>query len=206
MRIGLFGGTFDPIHLGHLIVAEACREQAQLDAVWFIPAARPPHKLEQPITPYDRRADMVALAITGQPLFELNRIEKDRPGPSFTVHTLRELREQHPAHHYFLILGADSLPDFQQWREPIELIQRAELLVVARPGSELMSAESLAASVQLSDVSALRMTIIDSPLIEVASRVIRDKVARGKTIRYLTPRAVEEYIRERRLYANPELD
>jgi len=197
MRIGIFGGTFDPIHLGHLIVAEQAREQASLDEVWFVPAARPPHKLDQSISPFDRRAEMISLAITGQPQFRLERIEKDRPGPSFTVDTLSELQTAHPEHTFALIVGADCLPDLKNWREPQRILELAELVVSARPGWPMMEREELLKSVAL---TTLRMSRVDVPQVEIASREIRQRTAEGRTIRYLTTRAVEEYIRERKLY------
>src|SRR5438132_13227938 len=96
MRIGVFGGTFDPVHTAHLILAEQCREQAQLDQVWFIPAARPPHKQDRSLTAFRHRLEMLALALAGQPTFVINDLEKDRPGPSYTVETLHELHHRHP--------------------------------------------------------------------------------------------------------------
>src|SRR5580692_11114015 len=96
MRIGVFGGTFDPVHFGHLIMAEQCREQAALDQVWFVPSARPPHKVDQPLTPFAQRVEMLALALAGQPAFRVEEIEKDRPGPSYTADTLDDLSRFHP--------------------------------------------------------------------------------------------------------------
>src|SRR5579862_1416802 len=127
MRIGIFGGTFDPVHLGHLISAEQAREQAQLDQVWFVPSARPPHKLEQPITPFERRVEMLQLALAGQPNFVVDLIEKDRPGPSFTVDTLADLKRTHSRDEFFLILGADCLADFHTWRQPERILELATL-------------------------------------------------------------------------------
>ena len=106
MRVGVFGGTFDPVHLGHLILAEQCREQAALDQVLFIPSARPPHKQNVPVTPFDRRVEMLALAISGQPAFRIDEMEKDRPGPSYTVDTLRILKVRLAAPSCFSSWGA----------------------------------------------------------------------------------------------------
>src|SRR6516165_6912268 len=108
-KIGIFGGTFDPVHLGHLIMADQCREQARLDQVWFIPAARPPHKQDQPLTPFVYRVEMLALAIAGMPAFRVDELEKDRPGPSYTAETLAALRRQHPEDAFFLLVGSDTL-------------------------------------------------------------------------------------------------
>src|SRR5262249_29493095 len=111
MRIGVFGGTFDPVHFAHLIIVEQCREQAQLDQVWFVPAARPPHKQGRNVTPFRHRVEMLALAIAGNAAFRINELEKDRPGSSYTVDTLNELQRQHPGTDFWLILGSDCLPD-----------------------------------------------------------------------------------------------
>src|SRR3712207_5576514 len=134
MRIGVFGGTFDPVHLGHLILAEQCREQAQLDQVWFIPAARPPHKQDRPLTPFAQRLEMLALALAGHPAFRADDLEKDRPGPSYTVDTLEEVRRRQPGQELELLIGSDCLPDLPRWREPVRILELAGLLVVARPG------------------------------------------------------------------------
>src|SRR5438045_5686778 len=107
MRIGVFGGTFDPVHLAHLIVAEQCREQARLERVLFVPAARPPHKPERVLTPFERRVEMLALAVAGQPAFQVDELEKDRPGPSYTVDTLEALRAKFPDAELCLVMGGD---------------------------------------------------------------------------------------------------
>src|SRR5262245_8805646 len=134
MRIGVFGGAFDPIHFGHLIIAEQCREQAKLDQVWFVPTARPPHKDAQALTPFDRRVEMIRLAVAGNPAFLVEELEKDRPGPSYTADTLNELQRRNPGAELYLILGSDCLPDLPMWHEPKRIIVAAKLLVVARPG------------------------------------------------------------------------
>src|SRR5438876_207069 len=131
MRIGLFGGTFDPVHVAHLILAEQCREQGRLDEVRFVIAARPPHK-PQPAVPFAQRVEMLSLAISGQPAFRVEELERDRPGPSYTVDTLEELRRRHPDAELVLIIGSDSLHDLPLWYEPVRILQLAELLVTAR--------------------------------------------------------------------------
>ena len=134
MRIGVFGGTFDPVHLGHLILAEQAREQAQLDQVWFVPAARPPHKPDRALTALHHRVEMLALAVAGQPAFVINELEKDRPGPSYTVETLQELHRRHADIDWHLLVGADCLPDLPTWREPVRIAELARLVIPARPG------------------------------------------------------------------------
>ena len=200
MRIGIFGGTFDPVHLGHLILAEQCREQAQLDQVWFVPAARPPHKQEQPLTPFERRAEMLALAVAGQPVFRIQDLERRRPGPSFTADTLAEIHQQQPDDELFLLTGSDVLPDLPQWHEPVRIVELATLLVVARPGWAVWSEEELRSVLQLPSAGPLRLQVIQAPLIDISSRDLRRRVSAGRTIRYLVPRAVEAYIESHHLY------
>ncbi len=200
MRIGIFGGTFDPVHYGHLIVAEQAREQANLDQVWFVPSARPPHKLEQPITPFDRRADMLQLAVAGQPNFQVVLLEKERPGPSFTVDTLVDLKRAYPADELCLIVGADCLPDFHTWREPARILELATLVAVARPGWDLWTPERLAHAIGLKAEHAVRLETVQIPLIGIASRDMRVRAREGRSLLYFTPRAVEVFIREKKIY------
>jgi nicotinate-nucleotide adenylyltransferase len=202
MQIGLFGGTFDPIHLGHLILAERVREEAGLDAVWFLPSYQPPHKTDRPITRFEHRADMTALAIVGQPLFRMEPIERELPPPSYTVQTLEALQTQHPGTEFQLIVGADCLPDLPKWRDPQALLKRVSLIAVPRPGVWLWTVSRLAQSLGVAE-SEVRLKVISCPLVEIASREIRYRVAAQKSIRYLVPRSIEEYIREKKLYQAP---
>lgn len=203
MRIGIFGGTFDPIHLGHLIVAEQCQEQARLDEVWFLVAARPPHKGRSPLTPFDRRRDMIELAIAGNPRFRVSDVENQRPGPSYTADTLTELRRARPEVDWHLILGADSVADLPHWYDPIRIVAQAALLVVTRPGWELPSVERLREALRLPPEQPLRLAPVDSPLIDISSRDLRRRVAEGRSIRYLVPSAVAAYIADKKLYRSP---
>jgi nicotinate-nucleotide adenylyltransferase len=200
MRIGVFGGTFDPVHLGHLILAEQCREQAALDQVWFVPAARPPHKLNHELTPFARRVEMLALAVAGHAPFRVEEIERDRPGPSYTADTLEELAAKHPNVDWHFILGSDSLPDLPLWHEPLRVLRMAQLLVVARPGHPIMAAEELRTALALPADAELRMQTIEAPLIEIASSDLRRRTRQGRSLRYLVPRAVECYIEDKGLY------
>ena len=199
MLIGIFGGTFDPPHVGHLIMAERCREAANLDEVWFLVAYRPPHKADETVTRFEHRCDMAALAITGQPAFRVEPVEKELPPPSYTAATLAELRHRHPGHDFHLILGGDSVADLPKWHEPGKVVAAAGLIGVARPGVEPVPADRLAAALGL-PADGVRLQWVDSPLIDVASREIRRRAGEGKTVRYLVPRAVEEFVRERGLY------
>jgi nicotinate-nucleotide adenylyltransferase len=200
MRIGVFGGTFDPIHVGHLIVAEQCRELGRLDEVWFVPSARPPHKVDSPLTPLDRRAEMLQLALAGQPRFRLEPIERDRPGPSYTADTLDDLHARYSDAELALILGADCLPDLPGWHEPLRIIERATLLIAVRPGFALWSPDQLAQALGLPSPERVRMQIVNVPLIGISSRDLRQRAAEGQSLLYLVPRAVEVYIKEKHLY------
>lgn len=199
MRIGLFGGTFDPIHVGHLILAERCREEAGLEEVWFLPSYVPPHKTERTITRFEQRCEMVALATAGQPAFRVERIEKELPPPSFTSETLAELRARHPEHEFSLVIGGDSLREFPTWHNPRKVLELARLVAVPRPGTGAVTAEELAAKLEL-PAERVRLLLVECPAIDIASREIRARVKEGKSIRFLVPRSIEEYIRERKLY------
>ena len=199
-RIGIFGGTFDPVHMGHLIMAEQCREAGQLDQVWFIPAARPPHKQDRPLTPFAQRAEMLALAIAGMPAFRVEELEKDRPGPSYTADTLEELTRRHPQTAFALLLGSDCLPDLPGWHRPERILELAELLIFARPDWPLLNEDEMRASLRLSGQAALRLRVIHAPLINIASRDLRQRAALQRSLRFLVPRAVECYILEKKLY------
>ena len=199
MRIGLFGGTFDPIHLGHLILAERCREEAGLEEVWFLPSYVPPHKTERTITRFEQRCEMVALATAGQPAFRVERIEKELPPPSFTSETLAELRARHPEHEFSLVIGGDSLREFPTWHNPRKVLDLARLVAVPRAGTSAVTAGELAAKLEL-PAEGVRLLLVECPAIDIASREIRARVKEGKSIRFLVPRSIEEYIRERKLY------
>lgn len=200
MRVGIFGGTFDPVHYGHLIVAEQAREQAALDQVWFVPSARPPHKVDRPVTPFDRRAEMLSLALAGQEdKFRVETIEKDRPGLSYTADTLDALHESHPVTDWFLLLGADSVRDLPGWHEPLRIIDRATIIVAGRPGHPVWSVAELAASLG-TDPKRIRLSVVDAPLIDIASRDLRRRAAEGRSLLFQLPHAVEVYIREKKLY------
>jgi nicotinate-nucleotide adenylyltransferase len=200
MRVGVFGGTFDPVHLGHLILAEQCREQGRLDQVLFVPAARPPHKDERDLSPFAQRVEMLSLAISGQPAFRIDELEKDRPGPSYTVETLAYLHRCHPEADLCLLVGGDTLHDLPMWYQPQAIVAQATLLVMARPGATLPSVEELRKNLGLREEVPLRVQVVDVPLIDIASRDVRSRVRRGSSIRYLVPRAVEAYIQDKHLY------
>lgn len=198
MRVGIFGGTFDPIHLGHLTLAEQCREQCQLDEVWFVPAALPPHKMLVSISPANVRCDMIEFAISGNPAFRLSRIELDRSGPSFTVDTLEQLRAEDSARELFLLVGADSVRDLPLWREPHRILNLATIVAVNR-GTEV-SPDRSALRTAFGDLADTRIVSVAMPAIDISATDIRHRISQQKSIRYLVPRAVEVYIAQHRLY------
>lgn len=200
MRVGVFGGTFDPVHLGHLILAEQCREQAALDQVLFVPALLPPHKQRQSLTPFSQRVEMLQLAISGHSAFRIDELEKDRAGPSYTVDTLTQLHQQRPSDEFCFIIGSDSLHDLHLWYQPKRILELATLLVVARADFSVFPTMELKRSLQLDDAFPLRYQVIEMPLITIASRDIRQRIGEGRSVRYLIPRAVEMYVAEKNLY------
>jgi nicotinate-nucleotide adenylyltransferase len=201
MRIGVFGGSFDPVHFGHLILAEQCREQAALDEVWFIPAARPPHKLTAPVSPFEHRVAMLRLALEGQSGFRVDTLEGNRPGPSYTADTLDELNKLHPGNDWYYLLGSDSVPDLPTWHEPQRVIARAGLVVIERHGSIMPESAEVAKSLRIAP-DDFRMQVIDAPLIDLASRDIRQRSAVGRSIRFMVPQLVEFYIQKQHLYSS----
>jgi nicotinate-nucleotide adenylyltransferase len=199
-RIGVFGGTFDPVHVAHLIMAEQCREQGRLDQVWFVPAARPPHKEGRPRTPFAQRVEMLALAIAGQPAFRVEELEKDRPGPSYTADTLAELHRRHPEVALFLLVGSDTLADLPHWHEPMRVLETAGLLIWPRPNSPVPPVEALRAGLNLPPSLPRDYQVMHGPLIDISSSDLRLRAREGRSLRYLVARAVECYIREKHLY------
>jgi nicotinate-nucleotide adenylyltransferase len=200
MRLGLFGGTFDPVHYGHLLLAECCREQCRLDEVWFLPAATPPHKQSRPLTPATQRIEMLQLAVGGHQPFQVCPLEIERGGVSYTVDTLAELARQEPGRELFFLLGADSLDDLPHWREPARLCQLAVPVAVCRPGAPPPNYDVLAPLVPPERLAEIRRHLVNMPQIGLSSREIRSRIAAGEGIRFRTPRAVEKYIESHQLY------
>lgn len=197
MRLGLFGGTFDPIHLGHLVLAEQCREALGLEKVWFIVAGEPPHKRGVERTATAHRLEMVRLAIAGNPALEVSDIEAKRPGPSYSVETLAEIKAQRPDDDLFFLIGADSLVDLPTWREPEGIARLASIVVVNRPGIDASAGEVAAPDL---GPHALPIQSVEIPPIGIASRDLRRRMIAGGSVRYLIPRAVEAYIEAHALY------
>lgn len=195
----MFGGTFDPVHVGHLIAAaEALRELA-LDAVAFVPAADPPHKRQATVTSADHRIAMLALAVAGNRHFAISRLDVDRPGPHYTVDMLTRIGAEHPDARLFFLLGSDSLADIPTWHEPHRLPSLATFVVFPRPGCEPETARLETAVPGL--MAAVQW--LPMPLIGVSGSDIRRRVAEDRSIRYLVPEAVGAYIERHRLYRTP---
>jgi nicotinate-nucleotide adenylyltransferase len=203
MRLGLFGGTFDPVHYGHLLLAECCREQCRLDQVWFVPAAVPPHKQDGELTPGPLRVEMLELAVGGHEGFSVCRRELERGGVSFTVDTLAEIKRERPECELFFLLGGDSWRDLPTWKEPGRICELATPVVVRRPHAPEPDLASLARLSPAIDVERLRQHLVDMPQIDLSSRDLRERAADGRSIRYRTPRAVEKYIETHGLYRKP---
>jgi nicotinate-nucleotide adenylyltransferase len=204
MRIGIYGGSFNPVHLGHLIAAECCREQARLDRVLFMPAATPPHKQARMLADAADRVAMLTLAVGGHEAFAVSTIEVDRGGVSYTVDTLAVLAERHPHDTLALVLGPDALAQLPTWREPRTIADRCELVAVER--ERLDDVAAIARDAGLADLlgqerlAALIASPVRMPAIGVRASELRAAVAAGTSIRYRTPRAVEAFIMSHGLY------
>ena len=202
MRYGILGGTFDPIHLGHLLLAEECREILALDKVLFVPAGQPWLKAGQPLTAAVHRLRMVELATADNPHFEALRWEVARPGPSYTVDTLERLRAEtgEDAEMHF-ILGLDALADFPRWKDPERILQLANLAVVPRPGYRESEGDCIVAGIKSRyPAYADRITRLVVASVAISATDLRRRAAIGQSIRYWTPAAVGEYIGEKGLY------
>src|SRR5215510_919272 len=196
-RIGIFGGTFDPPHLGHLILASEAQDQLALTRLLWTLTPEPPHKQDQPITPVEHRLAMVNLAIEDNPSFELSRVELDRPGPHYTLDTVEIIADQYPEADITPILGSDSLRELPTWRQPKEILYACHWVGVMRPPGESANLEALER--ELPGISS-KVHYVDAPLLEIASREIRERVATGKPFRYYLPTPVYKYINENHLY------
>jgi nicotinate-nucleotide adenylyltransferase len=200
MRLGVFGGSFDPVHYGHLLLAETCREQCGLDEVWFVPADVPPHKRGRELSPGAARVEMLQLAIGGHDQFCVCDLELKRGGVSYTVETLAEIHGRQPEATLFLLMGADTLEDLPNWIQPDRICQLAIPLAVRRVGSPEPSFDPLASIVDSARLAEIQRHQAEMPVIGLSSSEIRQRVSRGSSIRFQTPRAVEKYIETKGLY------
>ena len=198
MNIGVLGGTFDPIHSGHIIVAEEAKVRLNLAEVLFVPAGQPWLKTKSPILAAEHRVQMVRLAIADKRYFKLSTVEVERPGPSYTVDTIAELQGQLGAgDELFFILGWDNLAQLPHWKEPSRLIKMCHVVAVPRPGYPLPDLNSLETVIPGLSQSLI---ILDKPEVDIDATEIRSRVAQGLSIRHLVPEPVDEYIRQHKLY------
>lgn len=200
MQIGIFGGSFDPVHQAHLLLAESCLEGARLDQIWFMPCAVQPHKPDRVLASGKHRQEMLELAIGGHPQFAVSTLELDRGGISYTVETLRALVAAHPEDSFYFLMGGDSLADFPTWREPEEICRLGIPLVVRRPGSPEPAWDSFAKWVTPERLAEIKSFQISMPIIDLSSTDIRNRIKDKRSIRYRLPRSVEMYIRGQHLY------
>ncbi len=193
MKIGIFGGTFNPPHIGHLIVAEYIREEAKLDKVIFIPCSTPPHKQDKNylsrIASPEHRFEMVKIAIKGNPYFEVSDIEIKRGGISYTIDTINQLIEKFKNDEFYLLIGADQFKEFHTWRSPYEIVKKVKLIVFNRPNYIIPDTEF-----------SKFAEFITVPNIEISASSIRKRIKDGKSIKYLVPDEVEKYIYANGLY------
>lgn len=190
MEIGLFGGTFDPPHLAHLIIAETVCDQFGLDQILWMPSGQPPHKTGGELTPAASRLAMTRLAIRDNEAFAVSTLEMERDGPSYTVDTLRVLQDRHPNASFALIIGGDSLADFHTWHRPEEIASRAPLIVYDRPQATPPESERLVQEARFAE----------APRLAISSTGIRNRCRDGRSIRYLVSEPVRRYIQEENLY------
>jgi nicotinate-nucleotide adenylyltransferase len=190
-RIGVMGGTFDPIHHGHLAAASEAGHAFDLDEVIFVPTGQPWQKTDRPLAPAEDRYLMTVIATAANPLFSVSRIEIDRPGDTYTVDTLRELRAQRgPGARFFFIIGADALSGLSTWRDPEEVLAMVHFIGLARRGHRLAD----------NSLGSETFSLMEMPTLEISSSICRERIRAGLPIRYLVPDGVISYIAKRGLY------
>lgn len=190
-RVGLFGGSFNPPHLAHLALAEAARDQVELDRVVWMPAAVPPHKQHRHLPAAAHRLAMTRLAVEDNRAFVVSDLEAAREGVSYTIDTVRALQERYPETDFRLLLGGDSLAQFASWAQPEEIVRRVPLIVYPRPGADFAAVPAFVMA---------RTTVLDRPLLDPSSTAIRRLLRAGRSVRYLVPDAVLAYAAEHGLY------
>ncbi|MBN1176130.1 MAG: nicotinate (nicotinamide) nucleotide adenylyltransferase [Dehalococcoidales bacterium] len=198
MKIGVLGGTFDPVQRGHIMVAESARDSLSLDCLLMVPAGQPPFKGGEPVTPAEHRLAMLRLAVAGMTGVEVSTVEIERPGPSYTVDTIAALRERYgDRDEIYFIVGWDSLGQFPGWREPERILGMCKLAAVPRPGWERPDMRKV--EKKLPGISQ-RVVLLDKPHVDISASAVREMVADGKSIGSLVPGSVAEYIKEHSLY------
>lgn len=187
-KIGLFGGTFDPPHFGHLLIAEQAREACSLDEIWFMPSRIPPHKESSNLCVDEDRIEMVTRAIEDNPYFQLLLIEFERSGPSYTIDTIKELKKLHKDTNFYFIIGGDMVNYLPKWKDIEELLTLVTFIGIKRPGYELSS------------FYRDKVVMVEAPQLEISSSEIRDRLLKKQSVRYLLPEVVHNYIKEREIY------
>jgi nicotinate-nucleotide adenylyltransferase len=197
--IGLFGGTFDPPHIGHLILSAEAAAQLGLDRLLWVLTRDPPHKQGLPITPLDDRLAMVKLAIMHNPKFEFSTLEIDRPAPQYALDTVNFIADQNPAVEIAYLMGGDSLRDLPAWHQPVELVSALQCIgVLRRPGDSI----DLPALERIIPGLTAKVRYLNAPLLDIAAHEIRERIVHGRPFRYFLPPAVYDYILEHQLYQN----
>ncbi len=200
MRIGIYGGTFDPVHFAHLLLAERTREELELDKVIFVPAGTAPHKQGKKPASGEARYQMLVRALEGDLRFEVSRFEIDSNEVSYTIRTLRYFVQRYPGAELFLLTGSDTLVDIPNWYQPREICQLASLATAQRPGSAVPDFTPFYSLTDSKRVEVFRSQVVKIPLMELSATEIRRRVREGMSIRFMTPETVVEYIEENYLY------
>ena len=205
MKIGIMGGTFDPIHIGHLLLGEFAYEDFGLDEIWFLPNGNPPHKETADTgTSLEHRIEMIRKAIEGVPHFRLNLHEANTEEHSYTYQTMQEFNQMFPEHEFYFILGADSLFSIEQWKYFQEIFPTCTILAAMRDDKDAW--EMQRQILYLTEKYGARIRLLQAPLLEISSTVIRDRASRDLGVRYMVPDSVAEYIRTNHLYKKKEDD
>ncbi|MBQ9454057.1 MAG: nicotinate-nucleotide adenylyltransferase [Thermoguttaceae bacterium] len=200
MRLGIYGGTFDPIHFGHLLLAETARETLGLDRVLFVPAKIPPHKQGKYLTSEEHRVAMIRLALRGNPAFKLELFELRQNAVSYTVYTLEYLRRKYPNDELFLLMGEDMLRIFPDWYEPKRICELATLALIGRSGQEIGNLSFLKGLATRERLRQIRASRVPMPAVAFSSTEIRERVKAGKSVKFWLPDSVRKYIEKNNLY------
>jgi nicotinate-nucleotide adenylyltransferase len=203
MRIGIFGGTFDPPHLGHLILAAEATSQMKLDRLLWVLTPDPPHKRDQHLTPIEIRFDLVELSLMNDPTFEMCRVDLDRPGPHYTLDTVKLIKQEYPGAEVYYLIGGDSLHDYPNWHRAADLLAEVDGLGVMRRQGDQIDMSLL--ETQVPGISA-KIHFIEAPLLEIASHQIRRRIRQGRPFRYYVLPVVYQRIQEKKYYIDVSPD
>lgn len=202
-KIGIMGGTFDPIHYGHLLIAQSAADEFELDKVLFVPTGKSPHKQTELVTEPEIRCEMVKLAIASNERFLFSDIEVKNSDINYTYLTLEKLREQYPGEKLYFIMGGDSLKDFKSWREPAKICSQAVILAAVR--DEMIGQEMREAMEEIRELFCAEVFMLHSPNFSVSSRSIREKLQKQHSVRYLVPDEVLQFIHREKIYTGESI-